>query len=71
MPDTAAPYITSNNQPVFDTDSGKIELYSSELKNKGFDPVAKIYSGRPAEGRLFQAALRKKPCTHLQQNDKQ
>ncbi len=37
IPDTAAPYITPENQPVFKTASGKIELSSKELKEKGFD----------------------------------
>jgi len=34
-----APYITSENQPEFSTSSGKIELYSKDLAEKGFDPV--------------------------------
>ncbi len=38
---TDTPYITENNQPVFKTPSGKIELYSRQLKEKGFDPVPK------------------------------
>lgn len=39
VPDTATPFITPLNQPEFKTASGKIELYSKELKEKGFDPV--------------------------------
>jgi thiosulfate reductase/polysulfide reductase chain A len=38
---TDAPYITSKNQPTFRTPSGKIELYSKQLKEKGFDPIPK------------------------------
>jgi thiosulfate reductase/polysulfide reductase chain A len=34
-----APYITADNQPEFGTPSGKIELYSQQLAEKGFDPV--------------------------------
>ncbi|MCE5312016.1 MAG: molybdopterin-dependent oxidoreductase [Nitrospiraceae bacterium] len=35
------PYISQQNQPVFNTPSEKIELYSKQLKEKGFDPVPK------------------------------
>jgi len=37
--DQSAPYITAANQPEFGTPSGKIELYSRQLAEKGFDPV--------------------------------
>lgn len=40
-PGTDDPYITMANQPVFKTPSGKIELYSSQLAEKGFDPIPK------------------------------
>ena len=40
-PGTDDPYITRENQPVFKTPSGKIELYSKQLKEKGFDPIPK------------------------------
>ena len=33
------PYITADNQPVFNTFSEKIELYSEDLDEQGFDPV--------------------------------
>jgi thiosulfate reductase/polysulfide reductase chain A len=46
IPDTAAPYITYDNQPTFKTATGKIELYSAELKEKGFDPVP-VYVRHP------------------------
>jgi len=39
--DSAQPYITSLAPAEFKTASGKIELYSKELKEKGFDPVPK------------------------------
>ncbi|MDI6801813.1 MAG: molybdopterin-dependent oxidoreductase [Thermodesulfovibrionales bacterium] len=41
FPDTANPFIAPGNEPVFNTDSKKIELYSKALKEKGFDPVPK------------------------------
>ena len=51
VPDSAAPYITPLAPPQFKTTSGKIELYSSELKEKGFDPVPKYTRHpTPAEG---------------------
>jgi len=46
MPDTSSPYITPTNQPEFNTHSGKIELYSTELKEQGFDPVPR-YTRHP------------------------
>jgi thiosulfate reductase / polysulfide reductase chain A len=39
VPNSSAPYITPENQPVFKTISGKIELYSEELEDEGYDPV--------------------------------
>lgn len=41
-----SPYITADNQPEFATPSGKIELYSKQLAEKGFDPVPK-YTKHP------------------------
>jgi thiosulfate reductase/polysulfide reductase chain A len=47
----SAPYITDQNQPTFDTPSGKIELYSKQLAEKGFDPVPKYKKHpQPPEG---------------------
>lgn len=43
------PYITADNQPEFATPSGKIELYSKQLAEKGFDPVPK-YVKHPQPG---------------------
>ncbi|MBN2655274.1 MAG: molybdopterin-dependent oxidoreductase [Nitrospirae bacterium] len=39
--DKANPYIAADNQPEFNTPSEKIELYSKQLKEHGFDPVPK------------------------------
>jgi thiosulfate reductase/polysulfide reductase chain A len=51
FPDTAKPYITPGNEPEFGTDSGKIELYSKALKEKGFDPAPKYKKPEaPPEG---------------------
>ena len=48
---TYGPYITPENQPVFRTPSGKIELYSKELERHGFDPIPKYTPiGDPEEG---------------------
>ncbi|MDD5284911.1 MAG: molybdopterin-dependent oxidoreductase [Desulfuromonadaceae bacterium] len=44
--DKSAPYITADSQPEFGTPSGKIELYSKQLEEKGFDPVPK-YTKHP------------------------
>jgi thiosulfate reductase/polysulfide reductase chain A len=41
IPGSEKPYITPDNQPVFDTFSEKIEMYSEALEEKGFDPVPK------------------------------
>jgi thiosulfate reductase / polysulfide reductase chain A len=48
---SSTPYITPLTPAEFKTTSGKIELYSNELKEKGFDPVPK-YTRHPvpAEG---------------------
>lgn len=43
---TVNEYITPLNPPQFKTASGKIELYSNELKEKGFDPVPR-YTKHP------------------------
>lgn len=42
IPDSAHPYITETNQPVFGTESKKIELYSTALEDEDFDPVPKF-----------------------------
>ncbi len=51
FPNTDNMYITETNQPVFNTPSKKIELFSSELKEKGFDPLPKYAAiEQPGEG---------------------
>ncbi len=51
IPNTATPFITPTNPPEFKTASGKIELYSKELKEKGFDPVPRYTKHQqPAKG---------------------
>ncbi|MCE5333925.1 MAG: molybdopterin-dependent oxidoreductase [Desulfobacteraceae bacterium] len=50
---TEAPFITEQNQPVFRTPSGKIEIYSGELEKLGFDPIPKYTPvEQPEEGRF-------------------
>jgi len=45
------PYFSETNPPVFDTPSGKIELWSSQLEQAGFDPLP-VYTPHeePPEG---------------------
>lgn len=51
FPETAKPYIEDNENYKFKTPSGKIELYSKELKQYGFDPVPKYTKHeQPPEG---------------------
>ena len=51
FPESEKPYISADNEPKFKTPSGKIELYSKELKEKGFDPVPKYTKHeQPPEG---------------------
>ena len=40
--DSYHPYITEENQPVFNTPSKKIELFSESLEEEDFDPVPKF-----------------------------
>lgn len=40
-PEKAKSYITPTNKPTFNTPSGKIELYSKQLADQGFDPLPK------------------------------
>lgn len=40
-------YISPSNPPSFDTPSGKIELYSSQLEKAGFDPVPQYTAPDP------------------------
>jgi thiosulfate reductase/polysulfide reductase chain A len=41
IPNTYTPYITDDNQPVFKTHSGKIDLFCEELEEEDFDPIPK------------------------------
>ncbi len=44
-------YFSAENPPVFDTPSGKIELYSSQLEEAGFDPMPRYTAHEePPEG---------------------
>lgn len=61
IPDTAAPYITPQNQPVFATASKKIELYSKELKEKGFDPIPKYEPIEQPTGEFFRLIYGRSP----------
>ena len=56
IPNTAEPFITPLNPPEFPTASGKIELYSNELKAQGFDPIPRYTKHplpQPGEFRLI------------------
>ncbi|WP_417912094.1 molybdopterin-containing oxidoreductase family protein [Candidatus Electronema sp. TJ] len=51
LPNSAAPYITPDNQPEFPTDSEKIELFSAALEEHNFDPIPKYEpTEQPGEG---------------------
>ena len=55
------PYITELNQPEFATPSGKIELWSKQLKEKGFDPVPRYTRhAQPPEG-FFRVLFGRSP----------
>ncbi len=54
--DKSAPYITPLKQPEFATPSGKIELYSKQLAEKGLDPVPK-YTRHPQAPEGFLRVL--------------
>jgi len=44
-------YFSADNPPVFDTPSGKIELYSTQLEQAGFDPLPRYtHHEEPPEG---------------------
>ncbi len=51
VPATAQPYIDEKHPPKFKTTTGKIELYSEELAEYGFDPVPQYQPvEQPPEG---------------------
>ncbi len=54
------PYIedrTEADGPIFPTQSGKIELFSSVLNDLKFDPLPKFTAGRTSAARVFAADL--------------
>lgn len=55
------PYITPQNQPVFNTPSEKIELYSKQLKEKGFDPVPKYTAHENPPDGYFRLVFGRSP----------
>ncbi|MDI6864081.1 molybdopterin-containing oxidoreductase family protein [Thermodesulfovibrio yellowstonii] len=51
FPESAKPYLSQGEDYKFKTPSGKIELYSKELKKHGFDPIPKYTKHeQPSEG---------------------
>jgi thiosulfate reductase/polysulfide reductase chain A len=46
FPENSKLYFSKDNPPTFDTPSGKIELYSKQLAEEGFDPIPK-YTKHP------------------------
>jgi thiosulfate reductase/polysulfide reductase chain A len=48
-------------EPVFPTDSGKIEFYSVKLRDAGFDPVPKYRRPAPAPGGAFRLLFGRAP----------
>jgi thiosulfate reductase/polysulfide reductase chain A len=61
IPNSAAPYITPENQPEFKTPSGKIELASSALLEKGFDPVPKYEPTEQPEKGMYRLVYGRSP----------
>lgn len=66
---TEAPYITPENQPAFRTSSGKIELYSEELKEHGFDPVPVYVPVEQPEKGYFRLLYGRSPVPDLARTD--
>jgi thiosulfate reductase/polysulfide reductase chain A len=61
IPGSAAPYITPENQPVFKTPSKKIELFSSELDEKHFDPIPKYEPVEPPPEGMYRLVYGRSP----------
>lgn len=59
---TNNPYITAENQPLFRTRSGKIELYSHELEKHDFDPVPKYTPVQEPEQGYFRLLYGRSPA---------
>lgn len=61
FPNTDNAYITDSNKPVFNTPSGKIELYSRQLKKEGYDPVPQYRPIRQPEKGWFRLIFGRSP----------
>ena len=59
--DKSAPYITPLKEPTFETPSGKIELYSGQLAEKGFDPVPKYTKHEQPPTGFFRVLFGRSP----------
>jgi thiosulfate reductase / polysulfide reductase chain A len=55
------PYITPKTKPEFDTPSGKIELWSKQLSEKGFDPVPKYTRHAQTPAGYFRVLFGRSP----------
>lgn len=58
---TAAPYITTENQPIFKTPSKKIEIYSKQLEKAGLDPLPKYTAHEQPEDGFFRLIYGRSP----------
>jgi len=54
-------YIEDGLEPVFDTPSGKIELYSHQLKEAGFDPMPEYTAHPEAPAGMFRLLFGRAP----------
>jgi len=61
IPDSYHPYITEKNQPVFATDSKKIELYSEALDEEDMDPVPKYTRHKVPPAGMFRLLYGRSP----------
>jgi thiosulfate reductase/polysulfide reductase chain A len=61
IPDSKAPYITPDNPPVFKTPSKKIELFSSKLDKKHFDPIPKYEPVAPPPKGMYRLVYGRSP----------
>jgi thiosulfate reductase/polysulfide reductase chain A len=61
IPDSEAPYITPDNPPVFKTPSKKIELFSSKLDKKHFDPIPKYEPVAPPPKGMYRLVYGRSP----------
>ncbi len=58
---TATPYITPDNEPVFKTPSKKIELYCKTLADHGFDPVPQYVAIEQPQDGYFRLLYGRSP----------